>query len=73
MGDPVSICGFAVIEAGLVGSLLASWPRFQRPPFAFSVASPNHAVAVLVGTGVYHLLLETDGRRTTRSLAVVRD
>ena len=27
----------------------------------------------LVGTGVYHLLLETDGRRTTRSLAVVRD
>ncbi len=27
----------------------------------------------LVSTGVYYLLLETDGRQTTRSLAVVRD
>ena len=27
----------------------------------------------LVGTGVYHVLLETDGQQTMRSLAVVRD
>ena len=32
----------------------------------------NHA-GKLVGTGVYHLLLEADGQQITRSLAVVRD
>ena len=43
-------------------------------------AREGHAVAwdgrnlagKLVGTGVYHVLLETDGQRLTRSLAVVR-
>ncbi|MDP6699679.1 MAG: FlgD immunoglobulin-like domain containing protein, partial [Candidatus Latescibacteria bacterium] len=44
-------------------------------------AREGHAVAwdgrnlagKLVGTGVYHVLLETDGQRLTRSLAVVRE
>jgi hypothetical protein len=45
----------------------------QAFAFAFAVPSADHAVAVFVGTGVYHLLLETDGRLTNRSLAVVRD
>ena len=44
-------------------------------------AREGHAVAwdgrniagKLVGTGVYHVMLETDGQRLTRSLAVIRD
>ena len=29
-------------------SVAPSWPRFQRPPFAFAVIRADHAVAVFV-------------------------
>jgi len=52
---------------------VGAWPSLKRSPLTFAVICADQAVAVFVGTGVYHLLLETDGRRINRSLAVVRD